>query len=271
MARKVTKEEIANGVFIDGGQLEKISDDVVETFNNLELNSIGKKYQVTQAVMTDGYGGQQKTNVWFNSLNVPQTVTTPNYPIEGGADLIKNKYRVKGYNDQLDVAPSPTTDGNAWLFWTQGMTFNKPVIIVNWTVYLQGADQYYSFDGELPAGGQAQSGIRCIIQAKNFFDPRDRRIDDILLNSDANLLRERFYGSSIDAPSSTFERLRFPVPPSEITGWYIEHHTNIMVPEQAQLNFIMSMPSNRLLAPYTAETVENTKVTSVVTFLEEIE
>ena len=45
MARKVTKEEIAEGVFIDGGQLERMSDDIVDRYNELQLNDLQKKYQ----------------------------------------------------------------------------------------------------------------------------------------------------------------------------------------------------------------------------------
>ena len=54
MARKVTKEEIAEGVFIDGGQLERMSDDIVDRYNELQLNDLQKKYQTTQVIYTDG-------------------------------------------------------------------------------------------------------------------------------------------------------------------------------------------------------------------------
>lgn len=269
MARKLTKEEIANGVFIDGSQLEKISDDVVTSYNNLELNSIDKKYQVTQVVMSDGYGGHTKNNVWLPSLNLPNTVSAPNYPLEGGEEVIKNKYRVKGYYDG-DPLVAPTTDETAFLFWTNGMVFNKPVILINWSVYLQGADSFYTFDGEDGTGSLVTGGARCIIQQKNDFEFRDRKQDDVLLNTNVNLLRERFYGNSVSAPAVP-TLTRFPPPPDEITGWYIEQHLNIPITEQGQVNFILSFPQNRGGAPFTAQAMENTKVMSTLTFLEEID
>ena len=273
MARKLTKEEIANGVFIDGGQLEKISDDVAETYNTLELNSIDKKYQITQVCLTDGYTQAsvvQKTNCWFKSSNTTNAASAPNYPLAAGQPQ-QNVFRLKGYYDTIGNF-SPVGEGDRWVFWQNGLFFNKPVIIINWTIFLQGNDSQYTFDGEAAGGLQATTGLRCNIQTKNFFEQRDRRFDELLLNNDVSLARERFYNSQVTSPAPEDDELeRFPPPPDEISGWFIEHHTNIAIPEQSQVNFTLSLPNNRGIAPWTAELNENSKVCSTITFLEEIE
>lgn len=272
MARKLTKEEIANGVFIDGAQLEKISDDVAESYNNLELNSIDKKYQITQVCLTDGYGGsiqQGKVNVWFPGVNEPQQLLPPFYPIESNQP-VKNKYRIKGYNDNI---PQASGDSPNVSLWQTGMFFNKPAIILNWTLFIQGVDQFYTFDGEGEGGEPATQGIRCNIQTKNFFEQRDRRYDELLLNNVVNLQREAFYGNAISSPSALgSETVRFPVPPSEIEGWFAENHCNICLPEQSQVIFTVSLPVDRTDNPWSAEDIQNSfKMTSTITLLEEIE
>lgn len=273
MARKLTKEEIANGVFIDGAQLEKISDDVVETYNSLKLNSIDKKYQITQVCLTDGYTTatpSSKENVWFRSSQTGNNIAAPTYPLVAGQQ-VQNDFRLKGYYDTIGNF-SPVSEANKWLFWQNGLFFNKPVIILNWTVFVQGPDSQYSFDGEAGAGLQAESGIRCNIQVKNFFEQRDRRYDELLLNNDVSLAREKFYGSFITSPAALSTELdRFPVPPAQVTGWFIENHLNISLPEQSQVNFTISLPNDRGIAPWTAEGAQNTKFCSTITFLEEIE
>lgn len=271
MARKLTKEEIANGVFIDGAQLEKISDDVAESYNTLELNSIEKKYQITQACFTDGYGGSQqnKVNVWFSGVNEPQQLIPPFYPIESNQP-VKNTYRIKGYNDNI---PQASGDSPNVVLWQTGMFFNKPVIILNWSLFIQGVDQFYTFEGEDEGGEPAVEGIRCNIQTKNFFEQRDRRYDELLLNNVVSLQREAFYGNSYNNPSALgFETVRFPVPPSEVVGWFAENHCNILLPEQSQAVFTVSLPVNRTDNPWSGEAIPNTfKMTSTITFLEEIE
>ena len=76
MARKVTKEEIAEGVFIDGGQLERMSDDIVDRYNELQLNDLQKKYQTTQVIYTDGTQVETgKVFVYQQHINGTQTAT----------------------------------------------------------------------------------------------------------------------------------------------------------------------------------------------------
>lgn len=273
MARKLTKEEIANGIFIDGSQLEKISDDVAETYNTLELNSINKKYQVSQMCFTDGFTSaafpQLKYNVWQPSLNTPQGFAPP-YPAVAGQG-VKNELRLKGYFDPGTTA-GPLQDGDKWLFWQNGVFFNKPVIILNWSLYLQGSDLWYEFDGQNESGATVTSGIICNIQTKNSYEQRDRRFDEILLNNNVSLLREKFYGSSIYEPEGYVTSNTFPPPPEAPRGFFIENHLNIPLPEGTQVNFTVSFPNDRVGAPpFNMNWVSLTKFCSTVTFLEEIE
>lgn len=286
MARKVTKEEIANGTYIDGSQLEKISDDVVESYNNIDLGSVDKKYQVTQITLTSGYARADNSTgllsgqvLWLPAQNVPDNVSPVPYPRGTTAgnpfdNLIKNKFRTKGYIDYEDQTADPldASSFDEYVLWQSGIAFDKPVIIIGWDLFIQGVDSYYTWEGEDGAGQQVQHGMKCIIQGKNIFEQRDRRFDEILMNNVVNFKQSQFFGGLRTAPAGP--RDRFPVPPDAISGYMVENKVNIPVVEQGQVIFTCSVPFGSGLSPWVDPALgfmASTKVSSVITILEECE
>lgn len=274
MARKVSKEEIADGVFIDGGQLERLSDDIVETYNDLELNDLDKKYQTSQVIYTDGVegGGNGKLFIYQPHINSTQTATAPNYPLEGGEDLVKNKFRVKGYWDNIGAPNLLDTGTPSHLVFQHSIGFDKSVILTNWAIHIQMGDSYYTFDPETGGSPYISQGVRAIITGKNFFDQREREYDTIIMNREMDFNRELFYSTDpTSAGADVIGGTRFPTPAAEPQGVFTEHHLNVPIPEQGQLFFSITIPVNRTEAPWDVEQQPNWKVASVVSYLEEIE
>ena len=273
MARKVTKEEIAEGVFIDGGQLERMSDDIVDRYNELQLNDLQKKYQTTQVIYTDGTQVETgKVFVYQQHINGTQTATVPHYPLAGGSDLIKNEFRTKGYWDNIGSPNMTDSATPSHLIFQHSIGFNKSVVLTNWALHIQCGDAYYTFDPETGGSPLITGGVRAIITGKNFFDQRERAFDTVVMNRDIDFNREAFYSTgATDTDATTVGGTRFPTPPVAPQGAFVEHHLNIPVPEQGQLFFSLIVPVNRTGAPWNVEINPTWKVTGIVSYLEEIE
>lgn len=269
MTRRITKEQIDEGVQIDGSQLERMSDAVADRYNNLQLEDLDKKYQHTTVVFTDGEYPLNYVN-YFNAKNEQQTTLAPNYPLDGRPVL--NPYRTKGYNfGTLD----PTVADN-YIIQTNSIAFAKPAIIINWSIHIQaleaGVESPYNNDF-LNASGAITSDLRFIIQGKNIFEQRDRRYDEVILNNGGfQMDREFFYGYSGVPPIQVG---RFPIPPGApepppIRGFMVENHLNIPVNEQGQISFLVVIPK---VLPFVtgANFNKRFKATHTVTFLEEIQ
>lgn len=267
MTRRITKEQIDEGVQIDGSQLERMSDAVADRYNNLQLEDLDKKYQHTTVVFTDSNYFFDYTN-YFNAKNEP-TVVAPNYPLDGRPVL--NTYRTKGYNfGSLD----PTVIDN-YIIQTNSIAFNTPSIIINWSIHIQALEEgeFSPYNNDfLNEGGEVTSDLRFIIQGKNIFEQRDRRFDEVILNNGGfKMDREFFYGFSGIPPISLSS---FPIPPGApepppIRGFMVENHLNIPINEQGQVSFLVIIPK---VLPFIAgeNFLKKFKATHTVTFLEEI-
>jgi hypothetical protein len=259
--RIITDEQFSEGTAIDGSAISQAVRDVVDRWNNVPVGDLRSRHIQQQIVWGYSPPPSALSPVADHILPWAHTHNDSGDVYSGSADDITNPQRAKGYEVEGIREIGDPAYGDHFC-WETSLVFHKPVILDDWTVFLQtdntGASSRpftNSFDWNntnIPStepGGKSRD-LTLEISIDYPFSPEDRKqATQVLLRNNFELDSSQIsYAQWVNA---SFSDMTPAFPGGSLTGLCVRlTNLRVPVPRDARVRCRIIIPEYSLAAPY---------------------